>query len=173
MRAIQRRTRRLSESVLRHLKFPRRRTIPRLRLIPHNDLLVRIIQMHNELARKDRFRGRCDAAVCAERICGQRRLRPFWDEEDFTVDYLRDVGVAERDCVAVLGGGRRWVWVAEVVGWSGFIAVVAKIDGPGMFILAMFEVKCCARLLAGGVSWAHERRDTYWGGSRRAYCARA
>lgn len=98
--------------------------------------------MHDELAREDRFRGRCDAAVCADRICGERRLRPFWDEKDFAVDYLGDVGVAEGDCVAVFGGGRGWVGIAEVVGWSGFVAMVAEVDGPGVFILAMFEVEC-------------------------------
>lgn len=69
---------------------------------------------------------------------------PFWDEEDFAVDDFRDVGIAEGYCVAVFRGGRGWVGVAEVVGWGGFVTVVAEVDDPGVFILAMFEVECCS-----------------------------
>lgn len=68
---------------------------------------------------------------------------PFRNEEDLAVDYVRDEGVAESDGVAVFGGGRRRVGIAQGVGRFGIVTMMAEIVGPEVFLLAVFEVECC------------------------------
>lgn len=70
-------------------------------------------------------------------------MGPFRDEEDLAVDYVWDEGVAEGDGVAVFGGGRGRVGIAEGVGRFGVVAMMAEIVGPEVFLLAVFEVECC------------------------------
>ena len=74
-------------------------------------------------------------------------MGPFRDEEDLAVDYVRDEGVAEGDGVAVSGGERGWVGIAQGVGRFGVVAMMAEIVGPEVFLLAVFEVECCSSLV--------------------------
>lgn len=99
----------------------------------NGDLLVGVVESDGEAGWEKGLGRRGGAAVLADDVCGERGLRPFGDDQDLAVDDVRHVGVIEGDGVAVLGGARRRVWVAQSVGGFGLVAVLAEVDGPEVF----------------------------------------
>lgn len=97
--------------------------------MPHDDLLVGIVELDGELGGENRLRRWCCAAVCANSVCRQARLRPFGDHGHLAVDDVRGIGIIEGDAIAIPRGGQSRVKVAQSICWLGVIPVLVKVDG--------------------------------------------
>lgn len=95
----------------------------------HDDLLVGIVELDGELGGENRLRRRCCAAVCANSVCRQARLRPFGDHGHLAVDDVRNIGIVEGDAIAISRGGQGRVQGAQSICWLGVIPVLVKVDG--------------------------------------------
>ena len=78
--AVEGRAGRLTEGPLGHLKVPRGRRVPRLVLVPDDDLLVGIVELDGELGWEDGLWGRGNPSILADCFLGQGGLRPFRDD---------------------------------------------------------------------------------------------
>lgn len=97
--------------------------------MPHDNLLVGIVELDGELGGKDGLGRRCCAAICADSLCRQARLRPFGDHCHLAVDDVRDEGVVEGDTIAIPRGGLGRVQVAQSICWFRAIPMLVEVDG--------------------------------------------
>ena len=111
--AVYRRDGRLTETLLWHLKFPRGRCVPSARFHLEFYLLVRVVELYDELCRKKGLRRGRDTSVKADFLFRWRRLTPIWDKQDLPKQNVWVVAIIQGCSVPILGGGQRGVWMSK------------------------------------------------------------
>src|SRR6266511_414239 len=90
-----------------------RSRIPRSRLLPGHNLLIRVVKLEGEFAGEDWLWRRRDPTIKADRFLRQCWLGPFWNQEHFSVKNLRNVGVVESRGISILRRGGGWVGMTK------------------------------------------------------------
>jgi hypothetical protein len=120
------------------------------RLLLDDYLCVRVIELDGELVGEDGLRRGCDAAILANFLLRERRVRPAGLCEHLAEEDVGAVGVVEGDGVRVAGGGRGGVDVVQSVVRLGVGAVLGEQEGLTVLVglVGRLEKESCERWLA-------------------------